>query len=285
MQADFKSVEAELREIECDFASGRMNAFGSAQGQDAFLRELKRIAEIETQVFYKTCSILKSGNTADHALLTNVFASAQPPPQARTTAGASTTAGRSPGSRVVSPSKAGSSARAGSLGASFDSSGGLGESSAGKLSRGYGSAASGVFASGVFTAVESGSANSTANDGTGAAPHIRSAEWSNETGFPDRVFEDVAERFRSLEADFSVLGNQLRQVSQHVMQLNAMSEEDNKARNNSNNASGNGNDEDAMAATNAGPLDSMGSGGVVGSPVESVPDDTGSVFGKTVYWR
>lgn len=244
MQTDFTSVEAELQEIESDFSSGRMNAFGSAQAQDAFLRELKRIAEVETQVFYRTCSILKSGNSDDHAVLTGVFASARPPPQAAANNhGGGTTTATDPSGRTSPLSQStpvGSSHRRGTS-TSGGGGGGFGRTGGGSFGAfaspggslaslptlvGEGSASGGRFAT---SAASRSFGYHGSGAGSGAAPHIKSREWGNESGFPDNAFENVAQRFKLLEADFNVLGAQLRQVSTHVVQLNDMSEEVNRS--------------------------------------------------------
>ncbi|RNC37605.1 hypothetical protein TcCL_NonESM13222, partial [Trypanosoma cruzi] len=78
-QNEFNSVEAELREIEEDFASGQMNAFGTAATKENFVRELRRIADIETQVFYKTCGLLSASTSEDHLMRAMMLASADAP--------------------------------------------------------------------------------------------------------------------------------------------------------------------------------------------------------------
>lgn len=210
--SDFNTVEAELREIENDFTSGSMNAIGSAAMQEALLRELRRIAEVETQVFYKTCSLLKGGNAEEHTMLTNLFAAAQLPPQALEGTGER---GEMPpaSSECPSPTSRGAVARAGDSGrptrprspsmAAGDSAlaGGL---SAGKLGMNG-----------------KDSPNST-------AAHIKPSEWRNEDGLPDKAFEDVAARFAMLEAGFVSIGDLLRQVSQHTVQINEATEHSNR---------------------------------------------------------
>lgn len=95
MQDGARSVEAELQQIEDEFASGRMNAFGSMATQDAFVSELRQIADIETQVFYRMCRILKNSKEDEHAILTGMFASASEPPPA-STSGRGTAGGHPP---------------------------------------------------------------------------------------------------------------------------------------------------------------------------------------------
>lgn len=59
--ADFNVVERELREIEDDFNCGRMNAFGSAVVHEEILREMKKVNELEIQVFYRSCEQIAAG--------------------------------------------------------------------------------------------------------------------------------------------------------------------------------------------------------------------------------
>jgi hypothetical protein len=235
MQSDFTNVETELRDIENAFATGRMNAFGSASTQDAFVHELRRIAEIETQVFYRTCALLKSSNTNGHNLVTNMYASAQPPPQSQRTAasnnngnfgdssfrGSSTTLDSSMLYRSgASPSSA--APRSGYTSVAPFAMSGNGRSSMASpgMSRpqsrhGRESATPSTF----------GATNESTLATTTAAPHLRQSEWVNEDGFADKAFEDVAAHFDELELQFTSLGDYLREISKHVILLNDMSEQ------------------------------------------------------------
>ncbi|KAG5484025.1 hypothetical protein LSCM1_05877 [Leishmania martiniquensis] len=239
MPSDFSSVEAELRDIEEAFASGRMNAFGSAFTQDAFVHELKRIAEIETQVFYRTCALLKSSNTNEHTLVTNMYASAQPPSSSQR-AGPATmppSGGVSDGSVRVGTSGMESSMHRGSMSPGSHSPlvpvvpggrGGMSPATGNSLSAGgsrrqsrYGQESiSGAYP---FSGLGDGGGSS------GAAPHIHQGEWGNEDGFADQAFEDVAAHFDDLESQFYSLGDFLREISKHVIRLNDMSKQVNSS--------------------------------------------------------
>lgn len=234
MQSEFTNVETELRDIENAFATGRMNAFGSASTQDAFVHELRRIAEIETQVFYRTCALLKSSNTNEHNLVTNMYASAQPPPQSQRTTANNNNFGDS-------------SFRASST--ALDSSmlyrSSVSTSTAPPLPRNsYGGVPSSAMNGGRSNMVSPGASRPQSRSGrdsvspsqfgannegspstAGTAPHIRQSEWMNEDGFADRVFEDVAAHFDDLESQFTSLGDYLREISKHVIRLNDMSEQ------------------------------------------------------------
>lgn len=180
---NFGSVESELRDIEADFVSGRMNAFGSAATQDLFLRELKKIADVETQVFYKTCSILKYSTEEEHSMLKNMSASSQqsakPTSSVNSTKTKPSTRGNtSPGSRSYNDIP------------SLRTQGSMMQSQGNTVQQ--------------------------------------SRTQTAEGNFSDKSFEDVAVHFRTLESDFSILGDHLKEISRHVMQLNDISEQVNK---------------------------------------------------------
>ncbi|KPI88636.1 hypothetical protein ABL78_2240 [Leptomonas seymouri] len=235
MQSDFTNVEAELRDIESAFAVGRMNAFGSASTQDAFVHELKRIAEIETQVFYRTCALLKSSSTNEHTLVTNMYASAQPPPQSQWTATSNSNFGDNSfrGSSATLDSsmlhRSGASASTAprnnshtSAPASAMNGGRSGVSTPGATRQQSHNGRDGAAGASPNTF---GVTNESLHGPTPTAPHIRQSEWGNEDGFSDKAFEDVAAHFDELESQFSSLGDYLREISKHVMRLNDMSEQ------------------------------------------------------------
>jgi hypothetical protein len=57
---DYNTAEAELRDIETDFATGRLSAFGSGGSQEEVFREMKKVSELEVQVFIRTCAQIKA---------------------------------------------------------------------------------------------------------------------------------------------------------------------------------------------------------------------------------
>ncbi|AYU77130.1 hypothetical protein conserved [Leishmania donovani] len=235
MQSDFNNVETELRDIEETFTTGRMNAFGSASTQDAFVHELKRIAEIETQVFYRTCALLKSSHTNEHKLVTNMYASAQPPPQSQRSGPATTSPSSNLGDGSFRANSSGleSSMYRGSMNQRSQSS--FASTVAGGLS-GVPPSNSNTHSTGAswrqsrqgWENVSAGSPFPGVGDGgasSGAAPHIHRSEWGNEDGFADKAFEDVAAHFEELESQFFSLGDYLREISKHVIRLNDMSKQ------------------------------------------------------------
>ncbi|CCW61884.1 unnamed protein product [Phytomonas sp. EM1] len=237
MQNDFLGVEKELREITADFASGHMNAFGSKATQDAFFRELKIIAEIETQVFNKTCSILKQGNEDDHALLTSMFASAQPPSPHAVDPTNKSNSNHVPPSNVPTPRKANGNMDAGPIdlqhrGSLVDGIQKMDETIRSRRSNASHSVdrssqmrpSPRKFAHGHMSTSSTGGDGP--NVGGGAAsglPPAPNSSWNDGSGFSDKSFEKVTERFTFLESEFSTLGNKLQDILKHVTQLNTMS--------------------------------------------------------------
>jgi hypothetical protein len=70
---DVNTVECELREIDDDFASGRMSAFGAPATHESIVKELRKLSELEQQVFIRTNSIIKATVGQDHALQKVIF--------------------------------------------------------------------------------------------------------------------------------------------------------------------------------------------------------------------
>lgn len=215
--SDFNSVEAELREIEKEFASGRMNAFGTASTQESFIRELKRIADIETQIFYRTCAIIKSSTEEDHSLLTTIFASAtagdsQGGVGDHMVGSTSATANGAQGFRNGNPSF--STSVRGSGGTAADGPANIGHSAAHQ---------------GTSTTLPTGGESSPAGMGSngprdGIAPPISHEQWSHTGNLSDKAFDDLSRHFKMLEVEFASVGDNLRTISKHVMLLNEMSE-------------------------------------------------------------
>ncbi|EPY23758.1 hypothetical protein STCU_07482 [Strigomonas culicis] len=243
MHTDFTSVDAELQEIEADFTSGRMNAFGDMNTQESFLREMRRIAEIETQVFYRSCTLLKTSSESEYAILTSMFASAQPPPGSKaapsgrppplTSTNSISFTGRGgsgggPSSRPSSPlsrSFQRLSVTGVPNGSTFDpnTSGGVPLTEAATVNN----------TSNSYTLGNSGTSVGGPSFGAAAAPvgsEPKSAgDRTGRSGFDDHSFDEISEHYRMLEADFAAVGDNLRQISKHVVQLNTMSEQVNSA--------------------------------------------------------
>lgn len=74
MEQTFAKVERELDELERAFESGGMNAFGNRETQLDFSSSFQHISELETEVFFRTCSILRFCNSEENNPFTNVMA-------------------------------------------------------------------------------------------------------------------------------------------------------------------------------------------------------------------
>ncbi|RNF07773.1 hypothetical protein TraAM80_03147 [Trypanosoma rangeli] len=217
-QNEFNSVEAELREIEEDFASGQMNAFGTAATKENFVRELRRISDIETQVFYKTCGLLSASISEDHLMRAMIFAGADPScaggggsnnnnsDECSTTVTTTHSHGRDNSATASYPTK------------SVDNDTAVPSKAAASFSPGSSSEKKGK------------------NAGAAAEPGFNDAApspWSNDAGFTDRPFQDVSRHFKLLEGEFTAIGEHLRQISKRVMNLNEIAE---RARNTGSNS-------------------------------------------------
>ncbi|CCW66827.1 unnamed protein product [Phytomonas sp. Hart1] len=236
VQNDFLGVEKELREITADFASGHMNAFGSKETQDAFFCELKIIAEIETQVFNRTCSILKKGNEDDHTLLTSMFASARPPSSHGADPFNKSNGNHVPRPRTTTPPRASGTTKEAHIDPQHRGS--LGDSIQ-KLDETIRSRQSPVsLSSHKYQQLHPSPRKSTCINSFGlptdedavnfgssvvnSLPSIPNADWDDDSGFSDKSFEKVTDRFSYLEVEFSTLGNKLQDILKHVTQLNTM---------------------------------------------------------------
>eukprot|EP00760_Papus_ankaliazontas_P025572 PhM_4_TR2791/c0_g1_i1/m.62962 len=58
MSRPFHIIEKELQEIDDDFNSGRMNAFGSLQNQDDIFKDVRRVGEMQTQRHAKNAGLM-----------------------------------------------------------------------------------------------------------------------------------------------------------------------------------------------------------------------------------
>eukprot|EP01012_Entosiphon_sulcatum_P024964 TRINITY_DN3023_c0_g1_i1.p1 TRINITY_DN3023_c0_g1~~TRINITY_DN3023_c0_g1_i1.p1 ORF type:complete len:138 (-),score=47.07 TRINITY_DN3023_c0_g1_i1:157-570(-) len=55
-------VEGELRVIDTEFASGAMNAFGSAADEDDVLKEMRRVTQLQSQIFRRCLDQLRQNS-------------------------------------------------------------------------------------------------------------------------------------------------------------------------------------------------------------------------------
>lgn len=159
---DFNAVERELRDIDDDFTCGRMNAFGSPVTHEEILREMKKISELEIQVFFRTCEQISTGVDEESAI--------------QRTLSEHVAASRAEPNVVVplSPSSAAQADPAGELDLSASTSGRF---------------------------------------GSGTKSVVRLC---------DASFAEIGKMFRAREAALRAVGDNLRQMSKHVIAVNEM---------------------------------------------------------------
>lgn len=216
---EFNSVETELREIEEEFASGRMNAFGTAATKENFVRELRKIADIETQVFYKTCGLLSASIAEDHLMRAMLFATVDPSgPSAGTVSNSdecSTTMGTT--RSLAKDNRDADNGNGHNSGGNANGKVGRNETGAGD-ERGSPASPDGRFGPNVSPETREGGAGAAGFSDAELPP------WGGDAGFSDRPFLDVSRHFKMLEGEFTAIGENLRQVSKHVLRLNDIAE-------------------------------------------------------------
>ena len=184
---DVSSVEAQLAEIEEEYSSGRMNAFGPAMTHDAMTKELRKIADLELQIFLRSSNVLKLGVESDFLVQNAVV------------------------SGTGGPSGAGD---ASSAGGSLDTT--LRDRSMDALERSLSISTS------LPTGVSPRNTASTARGGADSPQQQQQQPFKPH--LYDRCFQDVTRHLRALEASFDFVGDSLRHISRHVLTLNDMAE-------------------------------------------------------------
>lgn len=184
-------VDAEIDNLKKDFASDEMNAFGNREMQQEFLSSFKRIANLEAEVFYKSCSILKSHKTGD-ASTKGMMAS----PKDRQTAGGSL--GDSLKSLETSTL----------FGANDTVAGNVNNASLNATLKGGGRFAGGRYSQ---PASEAPDVSDREDDG-GEPPE------------PDTAFSNIAKHFHALEDEFISVGKSLHEISREVIRMDVMGE-------------------------------------------------------------
>jgi hypothetical protein len=192
----FRSIEDELRELDDDFQMGRMNAFGTAATHDEIMKEIKKISDLELQIFYRTVDAVKTAIEEEpivNRLLTNhTDLSAVLNEDMRAEfeeLGGFEPSAASP-AQPTSPSQVGMDFLSGSLHARRENRGGQSE-------------------------------------GSPSSPADRaSAESSAESMMKatDRSFEEVARTFRNRQVAMKAIGENLRQMSRHVANVNDLNQ-------------------------------------------------------------
>ncbi|KAH9600234.1 hypothetical protein LSM04_009618 [Trypanosoma melophagium] len=237
-QSEFNSVEAELREIEEEFASGQMNAFGTATTKENFVRELRKIADIETQVFYKACGLLSASSSEDYLMRAMMFTAAESP--GANGSNSSNNNNNNNNNATGNNSEDGSTIAGGTRTTRSDTTNNNNKNAnANNKSANYGKYTNrdpdGTFGKESFAELPSPTREdetllTSQRAGTGPAGAGSPLQddgppvWSSDAGFADRPFQDVARHFKMLENEFTAIGEHLRQISTHVLQLNDIAE-------------------------------------------------------------
>ncbi|CBH17365.1 hypothetical protein, conserved [Trypanosoma brucei gambiense DAL972] len=209
---EFNSVEMELREIEQDFTSGNMSAFGTPATREGFVRELCKIADIETQIYYKTCGLLNSEASGDHKLRTMMYSTAEPPHGPVTNSSSNNSGSGTPkgqGQRRQSVDLNNSSHDA------ERSNHVANNSDIGNAMKHSSSSASVPRNSEVPGGMEFD------NTVTNQQP----LPWRRDAGLTERPFQDISKHFKILEGEFNVIGEHMRQISTHLLRLNEIAEQ------------------------------------------------------------
>jgi hypothetical protein len=215
---DFNTAEAELREVERDYAEGRLSAFGAGGTQEEVLREMKKLSELEVQVFIRTCAQVRAladeeslvqrtlrdqhGHSKSLLLATGA---AQ--------AGGSEAAGHDPSAdhnalETVprSPPSAGQQVHDSSFPAQPGSSGGPSPAAHRGATRDTGANAG---AASTETGATSGVPNASFD------PAATADLWSLH-GSTDKAFEDMAKLFKAKETALKASADNLRQMAKHI---------------------------------------------------------------------
>jgi hypothetical protein len=201
---DYNTVEAELREIEADFAGGRLGAFGSATSQEEVMRELGKVGQLEVQVFIRTCAQIRAlseeeglvqRTLREHASLAGGGAGAAP------ASGHQRTGSKSGDAQTPPPPPDGEADGV------MASPAANGSSTLASVSPRGAAASSASFA-------DMGANASMAGPGLGGGD-----VWSLH-GSTDKAFEDMAKLFKAKEAALKASADNLRQMAKHVGNAN-----------------------------------------------------------------
>jgi hypothetical protein len=200
---DYNTVEAELREIESDFAGGRLGAFGSAASQEEVMREFGKVGQLEVQVFIRTCAQIRA-LSEEEGLVQRTL---------REHAGANCSAAHQrTGSRQAeksdTPPPDGETA-ASAAGENVTSPGGISS----PVNRQPPSMGSMAGASASFAG------NDPAMSGMNNASMAGGEVWSLH-GSTDKAFEDMAKLFKAKEAALKASADNLRQMAKHINNAN-----------------------------------------------------------------
>lgn len=176
---DFSAVERELRDIDDDFNCGRMNAFGTTATHEEILREMKKISELEIQVFFRSCEQIAGSLDEESAIqrtLAEHIAVSRAEKRAVQQAASPGNASATPTVRFADPASPGVT-----------------------------------------------SPTDQTTEASGAASSGRKVvEPESIVKLCDTSFAEIGKMFRAREASLRAIGDNLRQMSKHVVAVNEM---------------------------------------------------------------
>nr|CCC95024.1 conserved hypothetical protein [Trypanosoma congolense IL3000] len=216
--SDFNSVELELRKIEQDFASGNMGLFGIPATREGFVRELGKISDIETQIYYRTCSLLNAETSGDHKLRAMMYSTTDSP--------RSTDNNSSFNNSGVADTPGGQGSRQQGM----DASGGGMDFDRNVPLRGGNEASEAMRHSAAVSPLHrvsggNGGDGPTASEFDPTAPKHQPQMWKSDASLTERPFQDISKHFKVLEGEFNVIGEHMRQISTHLLRLNEIAEQ------------------------------------------------------------
>ena len=193
----FNTIEADLRDIDEDFTAGRMNAFGVAATHDEIMKEMKKVGELELQIFFRTTEQMKAA-AEDESTISRVLQ------EFSTTNKVAEDMERMPASPehpVSGHSRSTTRDYEDSTNASF-----VNQSSPSAKAKGD-------------IGEESGSG--APPEATPSRPETSGESMIKKT---DKTFDEIAKLFRAKEASMRTIGENLRQISQHVSTVNELAQ-------------------------------------------------------------
>lgn len=213
---NFNTAEAELRSIDLDFAAGRLSAFGSGSSHEEVVRELKKIADLEVQVFIRSTAQLRALHDEEQLVHKTLkeFTEMRSAHSAAAAVSIPRIATTSLAAEAGAPSTSASSAATPSTGTTAVFANNATSNEFPSNPQAFVTQAVQALAAGGNAAPAVGeSATPTVATGDNAAP------W-NLLGGSDKAFEQIGKLFRVKEASMKAISENMRQMAKHVAASN-----------------------------------------------------------------
>ncbi|KAG8348198.1 hypothetical protein ERJ75_001000300 [Trypanosoma vivax] len=227
-QSEFNGVEAELREIERDFTSGDANVFGTQEIREGFVRDLGRIADIETQIFYKSCSLLSVGTAEDHKIRSMMYTSADSSHDAGDGGANNRSESNCPHQFSARRGRAEKGGAVNDADRSILSPPDSDMGASTRFSdvpfsrRRMSDISLGDFDDSARQQQQQSHQSTQQNPSHGSQQE--SLTFCSDNGFSERPFQNIARHFKLMESEFNAIGEHMRQMSTHVLGLNEIAE-------------------------------------------------------------